>query len=153
MKRIILIVGILIFGLLVCGYIIINSEASKVTITDVYCDNNGSFVFTVVNSQLTTIDLTYKWHLDNPKANLPEVGQDTSGAYTGYNYTGNGSVNVPGNSSIVVVVPIPPDSWYSLNNLIMDVELFKDNTSIYHYREQKSPYYWDYSSLPPKPKT
>lgn len=122
------------------------------TIKDAFCDNDSwasYFIFTIVNAQSSDANLTYTWHLDDPKAQQPKCGQDISGAFTDYYYIGHGSIIVPGNNSTIVVVPITPDPWYPLNNLVMDVELFNGNKSICHYREQKSPYGWDYSSLPP----
>jgi hypothetical protein len=147
-KLVLLIFGLLIVILLI-GIYIIFSHLNQVYIKDAYCDNNGHFNFTVVNAGPSDLNLIYKWHLDDPKANSPRPIHKP-GQYTQEYYTGSGDLSIPGNSNRTVVIPLIDDPNYPMMNLVMDIELFDGNTSIYHYREQKSTYDWNYSTLPPK---
>lgn len=149
MKRILLIICLLALIFFIGGCITISPNTSKVTIIDAYCDNDGHFNFTVVNAQPSGLNITYKWHLDDPQADSPRPIWDHGYSATKF-YIGDGDLSIPGNSNKTVVILLPPDPSYPQNNLVMDIGLFNGNISIYHYREQKSSYYWDYRSLPPK---
>ena len=149
-KLVWLIVGLLVVLLLTGAYIFF-SYTNQAYIKDAYCDSNGHFNFTVVNTGPSDLNLTYKWHLDDPKANTPRPLWENGYSPDKF-YIGDGKLTVPGDNSTTVVIPLPPDPSYPQNNLVMDVELFDGNTSIYHYREQKDTYGWDYSTLPPKRK-
>lgn len=111
----------------------------SITIKDAYIDNQGQFVFTLQNNGSSGIALTYKWHLDDPKTNKPV-------------YSGEGSVTIPAGSCVKVVETFSPKSGYDCRFFVMNVEVFKDGVKIASYREQKSPYDWDYSVVPPVPK-
>ncbi len=134
-----LVVGIAVICVLAfVAWYLLNPPVS-IAIRDAYIDNQGQFVFTLQNDGPSDIAVTYKWHLDDPKANRPV-------------YSGDGSITIPASSSVRVVEVFPPKSEYDCRFLVMNVEVFKDNIKIALYREQKSPYDWDYSVLPPKPK-
>ena len=148
-KAILLISCALILALLI-GVCLFTSQGS-IYIKDAYCDDNGHFNFTIINGKSAVGTLAYKWHLDDPKAQQLRARQDETGHFTGDYYIGNGTVTIPGNSDRTIMIPLAADPDYPQNNLVMDVELFEGNTSVCHYREQKSPYQWDYRTLPPKP--
>ncbi len=149
-KLVLLIIGLLILVLIIGIYIIV-PHSDQVYIKDAYCDNNGHFNFTVANAGPSNLNLTYKWHLDDPKANSPRPVHKPGQEATEY-YVGSGDLSIPGNSDRNIVISIYDDANYPMMNLVMDVELFNGNSSIYHYREQKDTYGWDYSTLPPKRK-
>lgn len=152
MRRSLLILSILIFIVSVCGCNSPNPGILNVTIVDAYCDNNGHFNYTIANARSSDLIITYKWHLDDPKAGTPRP--IWKNGWTSDYYVGNGTVKVPGNGNQTVIIPLQDDPNYPMMDLVMDVELFDGNTSIYHYREQKynGTYKgnWDYSTLPPK---
>jgi hypothetical protein len=154
---------IILFALvaLLMVYIYYTFFTSTAYVTDAYCDNNGHFNFTIVNSNMHEMRFTYKWHLDDPKANMPRNIPDINGFTNNY-YIGSGNITVPGNESVIIEIPLIDDPNYPMMNLVMDIELFDGNKSICHYREQKYDGYWDYtqnkkingswdySTLPPK---
>jgi len=93
-------------------------------------------VFTLQNNGSSDVTVTYKWHLVDPKANRPV-------------YSGKRSTTIPAGSGVRVVGTFSPKSRYNCRFLVME---FKDGIKIALYREQKSPYDWDYNILPPVPK-
>ena len=145
---------LLIFGLLlslIVAYLLFLHVYfnDQVYIKNAYCDNNTHFNFTIVNSRSSEVNLTYRWHLDDPKSNTPRPIWNNG--FTNDFYNGNGSIIVPADNGRNIIISIPRDPSYPQMNLIMDVELFNNTNSIYHYRFQKYNGYWSYNSLPPKP--
>lgn len=141
------IVCLFILAFLIVIYLVFSQ--GSVYVADAYCDNNTHFNYTIVNTGPSSLNLTYKWHLDDPKAGSPRPIWNNG--WTNDYYIGNGTVTVPGKGDQKVVVPLPRDTSYPQMNLIMDIELFDGNRSVYHYREQKDLSGWDYSTLPPMP--
>jgi hypothetical protein len=88
----------------------ISSTASiPIYVKEAYCDNNTHFNFTIVNNQFSSLELKYKWHLDDPKANMPRYIHYENGTYSIDRYIGNGNVTVLSNSSQTIVISLPRD--------------------------------------------
>lgn len=89
-----------------------------------------------MNNRNEAADLSYKWHLDDPKAKLPV-------------YSGTGKIRLDGKTSYDVVEQFIPRNDYDQRFYIMNVEIFKDGSRVASYTKQKSPYDWNYTVLPP----
>lgn len=70
-----------------------------VTISNAYLDNEGNFYFTLVNNRYETVDLIYKWHLDDPKGKGPT-------------YSGTGRIKLDSKSSYDVTELFTPKNDY-----------------------------------------
>lgn len=128
----IFILGIVIISFLLLTWYIL----FPVSVRDAYLDNQGHFYFTLINNRYEALDLTYKWHLDDPKAGKPV-------------YRGKGEIKLPARSGFKVMETFIPINDYDQRFFIMNIEVFKGNTTVGSYNEQKSPYDWDYSTPPP----
>ena len=112
----------------------------SIEVKDAYIDNEERFIFKLQNKGDSEIEVSYRWHLDDPKANKPI-------------YAGKGSVKIPAGDYVEVVENFtPPASGYDCRFLIMNVDVFCNGMRIATYTKQKSPYDWNYSVLPPKQK-
>lgn len=131
----ILIIGIIFISFLLIGW----HTLFPVTISNAYLDNEGHFYFTLMNNKYEAVDLIYKWHLDDPKGKIQK-------------YSGAGRIKLDSKSSYDVMESFTPVNDYDQRFYIMNIEVFKNESKVGDYTEQKSPYGWDYTILPPKNK-
>lgn len=122
---------------LILLFVLISGCFQKVAIKDAYCDLNGHFKFTIQNPEDEEISLDYKWTLNDPMADEPI-------------HKGEGLVTLQGLEEKNISVSIPTGLHnYDARSYVMYIYLYLDGKQICKYREQKSPYDWDYSFLPP----
>ncbi len=108
-----------------------------VAIKDAYCDFNGNFEFTIQNPGDEEVFLDYRWTLNDPMADTPL-------------HEGEGTVTLQGLEAKTLSFSVPSGlHGYDPRFYVMHVYLYSDGKMIREYREQKSPYDWNYSVLPP----
>jgi hypothetical protein len=133
------IISTMLMALIISGCI--NYEDSPIRIRDAYCDNNGAFNFSLENLDDDKLDIEYRWTLNDPKADAPV-------------YKGQGNTTLQKDEvkhfSITIEDPEEAPMDYDSRFYIMHITIIKNEETIVKYREQKSPYDWDYSTLPPR---
>lgn len=108
---------------------------------DVYCDNNGHFNFTLVNTYDESLEVVYHWTLDDPRADRPVIEGD-----------GNATLRSNVGTRTTVDLPANFSKDYDHRFYVMCIYVrweFDGLGLAVDHREQKSPYDWDYSTLPP----
>ena len=137
-----LIVGILLIIILLP----LNHTFFTVTIEDSYTNKTDDVIelnFGIKNYRLTPITVSYRFHLDEPMSQ-------------GDVFAGNGTVTIGPFSSVIITHEAASltEEYYEIDPhfLIMNIEITENGLMIARYSEQKSPYDWDYSTLPPTKK-
>jgi len=133
--------SILMFSILVCVIVLASGCVSTlfgtVIVRDAYCDLDNNFTFTLENTGGSNRSVEYAWTLNDPMADTPL-------------YRGEGSVILqPHESRTLTFKPEGPTHEDALRGCVMCITLCTDGKEIYRYKEQKSPFDWDYSVEPP----
>ena len=119
----------------------INGPVSPIRLVDAYCDDNGHFNFTVTSTEDEVSTVEYRWTLNDPKADMPV-------------FQGEGEASVKRDEPVHVSVELENldggGEDYDSRFFVMYITVLKDGKRVVEYREQKSPYDWDYSTLPPR---
>ena len=131
----------LLFGIILVVVVIsalFGTFSSEATIKDAYCDLDGNFTFTIQNRTNNEILIDYKWTLNDPKADKP--------VYEGEGFT---TLQSHEKKSFTFKIHKGLQDYIDARYFVIYVYLYKDGKHICKYREQKSPFDWDYSVLPP----
>ncbi len=126
-----------------------------VEIINAYCmDTTQSlefpFRFTLKNLKHEEIEVIYYWSLNDPKADAPG-SQKNENSPLARQYQGQGKAQLPASGTRDVEIQIKKTRDYDPRFYVMYVSVYRGNTQVGYYREQKSTYDWDYSTIPPKP--
>ncbi len=113
-----------------------------VRVRDAYCDPAGFFNFTLASTSSSPMAVECEWSLNDPKSDSSVMG---------------GEVGATLNASEVRLLSIPitvepGNGSYDPRFYVMHVTVRQGGAVLARYSEQKSPYDWDYSTLPPKRK-
>ena len=112
----------------------------EVDLINVYCTygdiSKFQFHFTVVNRNKKDMEISYNWTLNDPKADRPV-------------YQGSGHLSLSGSKKVSVLTNIEKTVEYDPRFYVMHVSVFRYQSQIGHYQEQKSAFDWDYSVTPP----
>jgi hypothetical protein len=114
-----------------------SEEKDKIVIENAYCDLKGNFKFTIVNLRSENISLEFYWSLNDPM-----------GDYVIYKDEGVVNLRVNERKTLDFIIPFDLTN-YDPRYFIMHIELFHNDKKIIDYEEQKSPFTWDYSVIPP----
>ncbi len=129
----------------------------EVEIIDAFCeyDEESSyfyFHFTLQNSGDESIEVSYNWTLNDPKADFP-------GSQEGLNdplariYQGQGSVSLAASGTSDFKIKIEETREYDPRFYVMYVSVYREGLLAGYYREQKSTYDWEYGVTPPVKET
>ena len=127
-------------------------------ISDVYCVENREskeplldFKFTIKNLTNEAMDIRYFWTLNDPQADGPgylaNINAPIARVYQGQI---RGTLPASGGSSPThMTVNVKPTREYDPRFYRMYISVYRGDAQIGYYAEQKSPFDWDYSILPP----
>lgn len=109
---------------------------------DVYCDNEGHFNFTLLNTHEESLDTLYHWALNDPEADMPVI-------------EGDGNITLPVSIAQRIMIDLSSNltEGYDHRFFVMHIwVMWAQDGQMFgvDYRGQKSPYDWDYSTLPPE---
>ena len=154
----------LIFGITGCSNqylpddIVLSSPVSgynqEVAIADAFCIDSGAsfpFQFTLKNLVSQDIEVSYIWTLNDPKADFP-------GSQEGINnpsariYQGQGVASLSASGSKEMKINIGRVREYDPRFYVMYIYVYRDGELVGYYSGQKSPFDWDYGTIPPVPK-
>ena len=119
----------------------------EVEILNAYCVYSPSsaeltfdFRFTLKNLKNEDIAVNYLWTLNDPSADEPV-------------YQGEDNASLLAGEEKPIIISIEPDAKYDPRFYIMYISVYRGDAQMGYYREQKSTYDWDYSTLPPVRRT
>lgn len=133
--------GALALSILVCAIVLASGCTctlfNTVIVRDAYCNLDNTFTFTLENTDGSNRSVEYVWTLNDPMADMPL-------------YRGEGAVVLQPHESLTLT--FEPDKIAhkdALRGCAMCITLYTDGEEVYRYKEQKSPFDWNYSVQPP----
>jgi hypothetical protein len=139
-KAVLIAAVVSVLVLLITGIGCQSSEGSgKVEIADPYCTYDGFFHFTLRNREDANTSVNYRWMLNDPMSDDPV-------------HEGSGKATLEALEDKEIIIDVSGGD-YDARFYVMNIYVYHEGGQVAYYSGQKSTYEWDYSTLPPVPRT